>query len=133
MNKDLKIFIGKKIREYRQKKNLTQKELGDRIGKKMGTISDYEKGKSSPGQDALFKIANVLDVSIDDLFPEPNSNTSLEEALNLSETKFTAEEVQQLKQLMHLMESLPDDDREKVFSDIDMIVNYFNARKNFTV
>ncbi|HVX92887.1 MAG TPA: helix-turn-helix transcriptional regulator [Candidatus Dojkabacteria bacterium] len=40
--------VGKKIKDYRQKLNLTQQELADRVGVTWEMISRYERGKSSP-------------------------------------------------------------------------------------
>ena len=55
---------------------MTQKELGEKIGVKHNTVSGYENGTNEPEQDILFKIADALDVSINDLFPETRSDTT---------------------------------------------------------
>lgn len=67
--KDLSRYVGNKIREYRKRKRLTQKQLGERIGVKHNTISSYESGTNEPEQDMLFAIAEHLGISINDLFP----------------------------------------------------------------
>lgn len=69
MKQDVSKYVGQQIRFHRKLKKMTQKELGLRIGKKHNTISSYENGTNEPEQDALFAIANALDVSINDLFP----------------------------------------------------------------
>ena len=68
-DQELAIYIGLKIKEFRDQRGLTQKELADLI--KMGntTIANYEKGFRTPKKNTLFKIANALNVTIDDLFP----------------------------------------------------------------
>src|SRR5699024_4331927 len=48
---------------------LTQDELAEKLNTSKGTISNYETGYRSPRQDDLFLLAEVLKVSIDDLFP----------------------------------------------------------------
>lgn len=68
-------YIGDKIRYYRTEKKLTQDELGEKIGVKKATISNYETGYRTPKQDTLFELANILGVKIDDLFPNPNDNS----------------------------------------------------------
>lgn len=70
---DTKNYIAAKIKEYRKLRGLTQKELGEKIGVKHNTISSYENGTNEPEQDLLFKIANALNISINDLFPETTS------------------------------------------------------------
>ena len=67
---DIKLYVANKIREYWKLRGLTQKELGDKIGVKHNTISGYEKATNEPEQDLLFKIADALSISVNDLFPE---------------------------------------------------------------
>ncbi|NDR33105.1 helix-turn-helix transcriptional regulator [Staphylococcus aureus] len=71
--KELAKFIGNKIRYYRTKLNLTQDQLGEKLNTKKATISNYETGYRTPKQDDLFEIANILNISIDDLFPTRNN------------------------------------------------------------
>lgn len=72
---DVKKYVGSQIRKYRKLRNMTQKELGFRIGVKHNTISGYENGTNEPEQNVLFAIADVLGVSINDLFPSPTNIT----------------------------------------------------------
>lgn len=66
-------YVGAQIRKFRKAKGMTQKELGFRIGVKHNTISGYENGSNEPDQNILFAIADVLGVSINDLFPSPTN------------------------------------------------------------
>ena len=68
-DQELAIYIGLKIKEFRDQKGLTQKELADLIEMGNTTIANYEKGFRTPKKNTLFKIANALNVTIDDLFP----------------------------------------------------------------
>lgn len=58
-------MIGEKIREQRKKNNLTQTELGKRLGVVKQTISNWENEISQPSNEALTAMANLFDVSID--------------------------------------------------------------------
>ena len=69
MKENLSQYIGKRIRKYRKNMKLTQDELAEKLNTSKGTISNYETGYRSPRQDDLFLLAEVLRVSIDDLFP----------------------------------------------------------------
>lgn len=62
-------LIGKAISEYRQKKEITQKELADKIGVSLSYISKIEapNSKKSFSLEILLDIADELDVSIHDL------------------------------------------------------------------
>lgn len=75
-DRDINLFVAKKIREYRKEAGLTQKELGEKIGVKHNTISSYESGTTEPEQNILFKIADALSISINDLFPKQTSVTT---------------------------------------------------------
>nr|DAX57392.1 MAG TPA: Repressor protein CI [Caudoviricetes sp.] len=75
-DKELAIYIGSKIKEFRLKRNLTQKELAKLVNVGDTTIANYEKGFRSPKKDTMFDLANAFNVSIDDLFPPIQKNSS---------------------------------------------------------
>ena len=58
---------GVKIKEYRLKKNLTQKELATRCCMYESQIRKYELGTANPKIETLEKIANALDISVSQL------------------------------------------------------------------
>ena len=60
-------LIGKKIRDARKAKKLTQKELGCKIDKTESSIRKYEKGLVMIPTNVLHKIADVLNLDIVDL------------------------------------------------------------------
>lgn len=99
---DIKRYTSAKIREYRKLNGLTQKELGDKIGVKHNTISGYENGTNEPEQDLLFKIANALHISINDLFP--STTVSEISPINTSISNITCEEVELIKNYRQLSE-----------------------------
>lgn len=61
--------MGYKIREYREKKGLTQDELASRSGVGRVTISLIETGVTrNVSSQTLLKLAKALDVKVDELF-----------------------------------------------------------------
>lgn len=65
--------IGAKMRQIRQHRQLTQRELGEKIGLgKNGAnrIAQYEMGYRTPKRDQLNKIAHALNVPEEMLFLE---------------------------------------------------------------
>lgn len=60
--------FGRKLLEYRNKLNLSRKEVADKIGVSVSAYSNYETGNRSPHLELLPKIAAALQVSIDALF-----------------------------------------------------------------
>ncbi|GAB5615703.1 hypothetical protein JCM31739_05280 [Faecalimonas canis] len=59
--------IGEKIKTLRQKKRLTQKQLGDLCGMADSAIRRYENGRAKPKIETLQKIADALDIKISEL------------------------------------------------------------------
>lgn len=57
-----------KMREIRKQHGLTMKELGRAVGVSESTISLYETGKHEPDVVTMQNIADVLEVSLDELF-----------------------------------------------------------------
>lgn len=56
-----------RIRELRQEKGLTMKQLGEAVGVTESAIGQYETGRRKPDYEKLLCIAKVLGCSIDDL------------------------------------------------------------------
>lgn len=54
--------IGENIRRERKKKNITQKELGEKVGISNTYLSDMEIGRTNPSIKTLKKIAQGLDI-----------------------------------------------------------------------
>ena len=57
-----------KLKVYRAMHDLTQEALADRLGVTRQTILAIEKGKYSPSLELAFKMAEVFDVKIEDIF-----------------------------------------------------------------
>ena len=59
--------LGKRIKRYRQKAHLTQEQLADKIDVATFTIAHAESGTSKPSLPLLLKVANALNVTLDQL------------------------------------------------------------------
>lgn len=56
-----------RIKEIRNGCNISQKQLAAYLGISQGNLFDWEKGRSQPDIDMLIKIADYLEVSVDNL------------------------------------------------------------------
>lgn len=72
---ELALFIGQQIKLHRKRNGWSQVELAKILGVGKSTIANYEKGYRSPRQNTIFQLADVFNVSVDDLFPAINSET----------------------------------------------------------
>lgn len=59
--------VGQNIKKFREARGLMQKELAEMIGRKGGTISNWELGLRDPGADNIKKIAAVLQIAPSEL------------------------------------------------------------------
>lgn len=62
--------VGQHIRALRQRKGLSQQDLGDAIGCQFQQVQKYETGANRVAASNLWRIAEKLEVSIGDLFAE---------------------------------------------------------------
>ena len=79
-------FIGRRIRELRTAKHMTQEYLADSVGVNVSHISNIERNKVSVSLSLLVNICNSLDVTLDYLLENEyrHSGSVLEaEILNL--------------------------------------------------
>lgn len=60
--------LSKNMKEQRQKQQITQEELSFRSGLHRNYISDTERGTRNISLQAIEKIANGLDIEVQDLF-----------------------------------------------------------------
>ncbi|MDD7355725.1 MAG: S24 family peptidase [Streptococcus hyointestinalis] len=81
-DKELAMYIGQKIKDYRLLNGMTQKDLATKINMGDTTIVNYEKGIRTPKKNTLFKIAEVFNVSIDDFFPPISTKEAPETSQN---------------------------------------------------
>lgn len=69
------INFSENLRRYREIKGFTKAELARRIGVSDVTLGQWESGKISPRMGKIEKVAEVLEVSVDDLvFSEPTQH-----------------------------------------------------------
>ena len=60
-------MINDNIKKYRRKKGLTQEEMAKKLHVVRQTVSKWETGKSVPDAEVLIRMAEVLDVSVNEL------------------------------------------------------------------
>ena len=59
------VTIGKRIKEHRQAKGITQEFIANSLDVNPSHISNIECGRANPSLTALIKIANILECSVD--------------------------------------------------------------------
>ena len=77
--------LGTRLKTARLAKNLTQKELGDRVGVTGSAIGNYEKSVSSPNEDTLIRLMSVLEIDANYLYLDDISTPANAVYLNSDE------------------------------------------------
>lgn len=83
---ELKKLLGKRIKQLRKIKGITQEELADSIGIGVANISYIETGKFAPSIENFEKIAKTLEVQPYELYlfaPSKTPNEMRNELLNV--------------------------------------------------
>lgn len=63
-------MLGEKLKLYREKNNMTQKEVAEILDVEPGTISKYELGLTEPNIESIKKLAEIFNVTIDELLKD---------------------------------------------------------------
>lgn len=74
------IDTGERIRALRQQRNLNQEQLAELANLNRVTIAKYESGRVEPGAQALARIADAMDVTVDEILGRKESETKQEDA-----------------------------------------------------
>ncbi|EJP83802.1 MULTISPECIES: helix-turn-helix domain-containing protein [Bacillus] len=115
-------MIGEIIKKLRKERNITQEQLGNAIGVSKMAISYFEKGKKAPGRETLEKIADYFNITTDFLL-----GRSDDPELTEYESKVVTEEG---NNIIKLIETLPKEERQKAWEQLEMYVNYIKSKKN---
>ncbi|MDR1956290.1 MAG: helix-turn-helix domain-containing protein [Treponema sp.] len=73
---DVRTLLGKRIRFYRQQRQLSQATLAERADISITFLSKIERGLKFPTSETLSGIANGLGVSLSDLFQKAETPTN---------------------------------------------------------
>ena len=65
---DVDSFIGARMRECRRALDMSQSDLGEKLGVTFQLVQKYEKGRNRVSAARLFEICEVLDVSLASMF-----------------------------------------------------------------
>lgn len=101
------VKMGQRIQYYRQKANLTQEKLAEKIGLSPNHLSRIESGKHNPYFENIMLAAKELDVPID-AFLEDIEDNQINTFLQLIKADISAMNKNQLTMLKRFIELLKD-------------------------
>ncbi len=110
--------FGKKLREQREAKKISQNELAKLIEAHHSAIGKYERDEVRPSIDVVVKIADVLDTTVGYLLGETNDANALQDPV-------------MLKRLNDINE-LPQKERDALLLTVDAFLRDFKTKRTYT-
>ena len=101
-------FLGKRIKEYRIKEQMTQLMLAEKTGLCEDAIYSYENSKMIPGSEAIILISNALNVSPDVLLCDYLHKSSTIKSDNIMR-RLSRLPVSEQNRLLRIMDELIND------------------------
>lgn len=92
----MKVKLGERIRKARLLRGLSQQNMADELGITVASFSNIERGTTNMNVDRLFKISQLLSMSISELLHEESVTTNI----NLQDTGEEYESISMLKGLI---------------------------------
>ncbi|TPV31046.1 helix-turn-helix transcriptional regulator [Paucihalobacter ruber] len=109
--------FGKKLREQREVKKISQNKLAKLIEAHHSAIGKYERDEVRPSIDVVVKIADVLDTTVGYLLGETNDADAFQDPI-------------MLKRLNDINE-LPQKERDALLLTIDAFLRDFKTKKAY--
>ena len=82
--------VAKRIRDGRNRKNMTQMELADKMGVSFQAVSNWERGASMPDISKLSDLSEILSISINEILgSEEKSSISVEKVMEKKELEIS--------------------------------------------
>lgn len=114
-------FMGDRLREAREKKNISLLQLGEMCGTSKSIISRYERGIRFPKHEMLENLARAVSVDVDYLM----GKTDVPFAMKAEEDIFAGLSPKE-KALFMALRELPPDEYEKKMEEIILFLDNYN-------
>ncbi|MDQ0162718.1 helix-turn-helix domain-containing protein [Aeribacillus alveayuensis] len=99
--------IGERIRNFRKQKGWSQEELADKASLHSTYIGQIERGEKNATIESIEKIANALEVSLEDLFKSIQPIEKKEDyTLSQIITKLQARSIEDQKFILNMIDQL---------------------------
>lgn len=110
--------VGERIREARKRAGYNQEQLAELARLNRVTIAKYESGKIEPGAQALMRIADVLEVTVDELL----GRDSQDESQNIVDNSPKTTEA---RILSAGVDQMPEEDRKRILKMVELMFEQY--------
>ena len=124
-----------RIRQLRETRRMTQKQLGEVVGKSLHAVSKWETGRNQPSQEDWLTMCRFFGVSMDYMLKVSDSTHLSERGqvfVGTSKEKYGEQGMKEVQELLSGIQSLlsggdmPAEDKDKVFELITQM--YWEAK-----
>ena len=112
------IRVGEQIKALRQKNGYNQEQLAELANLNRVTIAKYESGKVEPGAQALARIADALEVTVDELLGRNVVNT---DEWNPDDMDYADKEDETIKIMTRGMKRMSAERRQKLLEMVRLV------------
>lgn len=109
--------INTRVKEFREESGLTQQELADRVGVSRQTIYYLEKGDYNPSLTLSFKISEVLDKTLNEIFFRVPIIKDKIESLSVKKSKKIAEKLEISHNKLLSLTEISEDELSETFNE----------------
>jgi len=112
--------LGQRLAKLRKERGFTQVELAKQLALSQAIVSNYERGRVRPHPEFLLKLAQLLDVSTDELLGRTSPHKAKAPRANLD---------RRFARRLQLVGSLPKRDQDALLRTIDVFLTARTAVK----
>ena len=109
-------MLSSNLKKLRNRYNYTQQQVADKIGVTRPAYTAYEKGTRNPDSSMLSKLADVFDVSIDELLGRDNTSSDDFDAFMFDDKE--------------AFDSLPEDVKKELIREINEKIEFLKYKQN---
>ncbi len=125
VKEDMGIGLGQRLRELRQNKKMTLKEVGDYLELTPVAISCYEKETRKPSHQIIQKLADLYETTSDDIIGIQNDSSNMKTILNSKTLHWDGiplreDELNIIKQILQLRLKDKEDHEKNENSQVDI-------------
>ena len=128
-------MIGDRIRYLRKQRGYSQQQLANKLDITQGAISQWENNQTFPGSEQLSAIANLFNITIDELMgrnepAQPAKENDMElyatigkQVVDMAQSYSQAPKTLEARIVSFGMDQLPQEEREKILSILQTMYN----------
>lgn len=96
------IYLEKNLKILRERKGMSKEELGRRVGVSGVTIGYWEAGTTTPRMGKVERVAQALDVTVDDLLFQNLDTNTTDKVIKAMELDVTEDQKRAIELIMEL-------------------------------